>query len=194
MIGHEPGRDDGHDDFPELDALLEETMSGILTKIEMVIEPRERYAELLRRTVGPTQPTAPRTDRLTDSAALTEVCDQIDSLGHFLLEAIRAAGVDPFPGSAFLETARQPLRQLRAGLAGRSVTREQAEQILHQVEQNVTHADTILHGGLDDRLNQLIPGRVRSSGPISRQLPALRTAIARLYDDAHDTSVLAPPK
>jgi hypothetical protein len=194
MIGHNAGRDDGHDDFPELDALIEEAMNGILTKVETVFDPHERFADLVRRTVGPAQPPADRTDRLTDSAALTAVCDQIDSLAHFIVEATRAAGADPFPGSAFLEAARQPLRRLRAELAGRTATREQAEQILGQVEQNVTHADTILGGGLDDRLNQLIPGRVRSSGPISTQLPALKTAIARLYDDAHDTSVLAPSR
>lgn len=192
MIGHDLGRDDGHDDFPELDALIAETMSGILTKIESIVDPGERFADLVRRTIGPAQPAAPRADRLTDSAALTAVCDQIDRLGFFLAEAVRAASADPFPGSAFLEAARQPLRQLRVQLAGRSATREHAEQILRQVEQNITHADAILEGCLDDRLNRLISGRVRSCGPISDQLPALRTAIARLYDNAHDTSSLAP--
>lgn len=43
-------QDGDHDDFPELDPLIEETMSGILTKIETVIDPNERYADLIRRT------------------------------------------------------------------------------------------------------------------------------------------------
>jgi hypothetical protein len=108
------------------------------------------------------------------------------------VEATRAANAQPFPGSAFLDTTRQPLRQLRAELAGRTASRERAEQILRQVTQNITHADTILNGGLDAQLEQLIAGRVRSAGPISTQLSALTTAIARLYDDAHDSNALAP--
>ncbi|MFF5264592.1 hypothetical protein ACFY4C_37190 [Actinomadura viridis] len=191
MIGHNPGRDDGHEDFSQLDALLDETMSSLLTTIETALDPNERFAAFVQRTVGPIEP-APRTSGpLSDSAALTAVCDQIDNLDHFIVEATRAG---PFPGSAFLDAARQPLRQLRAGLAGRAATREQAEQILRQVEQNVTHADTVLHGRLDDHLNQLIPGRVRSSGSISTQILALRTAIARLYDDTRDKRTLTPTR
>jgi len=192
MIGHDPGRDGGHDSFPDLDALIEETMSGILTKIEAAIDPNERYAELVRRAGGPTRPAASRSDDLTDSTALTAVCDQIDGMDHFLREVTRAADADPFPGSTFLEAARQPLRRLRSELAGRTATREQAGQLLRQVEQHITQTDTILHGGLDDQLDQLIPGRIRSSGPIGQQLSALKTAIARLYDDAHDTNSLTP--
>lgn len=193
MIGHDSGRDDGsgHDSFPELDALIEETMSGILTKIEATIDPNERYADLVRRAGGPTRPVASRADDFADSTVLAAVCDQIDSMDHFLRKATRAADADaPFPGSTFLEAARQPLRRLRSELAGRTATREQAEQILRQVEQHITQADTILHRGLDDQLGRLIPGRIRSSGPIGQQLSALKTAIARLYDDAHDTNAL----
>lgn len=53
MIGQNPGRDDGHEDFPELDALLDETMRGILTKLEAAFDPRERLtraAELSNHT------------------------------------------------------------------------------------------------------------------------------------------------
>jgi len=45
----------GHDDFPELDTLLTETMSGILTKVEDAFDPGERLGNLLRRTADPAQ-------------------------------------------------------------------------------------------------------------------------------------------
>jgi hypothetical protein len=42
-----------------LDALLDETMSGILTKVEAAFDPHERLAHLVGRTAGPTEPVAP---------------------------------------------------------------------------------------------------------------------------------------
>ncbi|GLZ15824.1 hypothetical protein Acsp04_60590 [Actinomadura sp. NBRC 104425] len=195
MIGQAPGRDDGHDDFTRLDALLQETMGGILAKLEAAFDPRERFARL---AAGPARPAGeqarPRTGPSASSAALTAVCDQIDDLDHCLVQASRSAAEDPFPGAAFLDAARRPLRRLRAELAGRSATREQAEQILGLVQQHITHADTILKGALDRVLDQRIPGHVRSAGTLSTQLRALHTAIARLYDDAHDRSTLAPSR
>jgi hypothetical protein len=193
MIGQNPGRDGGHDDFAQLDALLEETMSGILTKLEAAFDPRERLTRLhARATTSPSESDRPRSEPRTDSGALTAVCDQIDTLDHCLAQAIGNASTDPFPGAAFLEAARPPLRQLRSELAGRSATREQAERLLSQVQQHITHADTILNSGLDGLLNERIPGPVRSAGPLTEQLRALKTAIARLYDDTHDSSILAP--
>lgn len=44
------------DEFPELDALLSETMSAVLTKIEAVTDPAGRYADLIERHGNPDAP------------------------------------------------------------------------------------------------------------------------------------------
>lgn len=77
---------------------------------------------------------------LVGNQRLQEVCDQIDTLDACLDALIRAARSAPLAGGAFVEAARPVLMQLRLGLAGRTLPREQAERILDLVRHNLEQA------------------------------------------------------
>lgn len=135
---------------------------------------------------------------LVGNQRLQEVCDQIDTLDACLDALIRAARSAPLAGGAFVEAARPVLMQLRLGLAGRTLPREQAERILDLVRHNLEQADRILRDQQASSLDQAIRGKLGSQaefgGPVAGQLRLLGEMIARLYDDAGYAASLVPSR
>lgn len=104
----------------------------------------------------------------------------------------------PLAGGAFVEAARPVLLQLRLGLAGRTLPREQADRILDLVRHHLEQADRILRDQQASSLDQAIRGKLGShaefGGPVSGQLHLLGEMIARLYDDAGYAASLVPSR
>ena len=108
MTGHQPANP-GYDDA-ELGRVVNTAMSGILAKLEAAFDPAAGLADIHAR-------------RTADSSRLAAVCDQVDLLGAWLADVVRAGQRSPFAGSSYLDLARDNLVQLRAGLASRTMAR-----------------------------------------------------------------------
>lgn len=208
MTGHDP-EDAGRPDYDdaELDELLATAVDGMLAKLEAGFDRQAGLADVYARLEGTGQPQpappAPVTRNrepgpLADNQRLQEVCDQIDTLDACLSALIRAARNAPLAGGAFIEAARPVLMQLRLGLAGRTLPREQAERILDLVWHHLEQADRILRDQQASSLDQAIRGKLGShaefGGPVARQVQRLAEMIARLYDDADYTASLVPSR
>ncbi len=208
MTGHDP-QDAGRPDYDdaELDELLATATDGMLAKLEAGFDRQaglaDIYARLERAGQPQPAPPAPVTRRrepgpIADNQRLQEVCDRIDTLDACLDALIRAAQSAPLAGGAFVEAARPVLMQLRLGLAGRTLPREQAERILDLVRHNLEQADRILRDQQASSLDQAIRGKLGSpaefGGPVAGQLRLLGEMIARLYDDAGYAASLVPSR
>jgi hypothetical protein len=194
-------------DAAALDELLDRAMGGILTKLEAGFDPQAGLANIYARSgagAHASQPGTP-TDLAAEpaqtaadmSARLQEICDHIDMLDAWLVAVTRSAQAAPFGGAAFLEMARPSLRQLRMGLANRTLARNEAERLVDEVQHHLDQADRILRSQhastLDDTMRERSsPATSGSSFP--SQMQVLREMITRLYADAgRDLSLVPAP-
>lgn len=195
-------------DIAALDRLVDSAMSGILTKLEAGFDPEAGLADIYDRSgagpqvcqpATPAEPASAQAQTAADaSARLQETCDQIDLLDAWLAAVIRSAQADPFGGAAFLEMTRPSLRQLRMGLANRTLARSEAERLADDVQHHLDQADQILRSGhaatLDDTMRERSGTSAGSGGSFAGQMQALREMISRLFADAgRDLSLVPAP-
>lgn len=176
-------RDDGDD--AALDALLAETWEDGVTAIASVLDVDGGKAAL---TAAPGRAEPPGT---AGEAGVRELADT-------LLAIVTAEiGTDTGPAhsaiSANLHACRQFLIQLRAGLAGRTLTKTAALDLTASLAHSLDEADrTVQHlprGPGGQRSNEIyaVLGLI---GEVQGLLPPLERGIKRLFDDASDP---APP-
>jgi hypothetical protein len=184
-------------DSAALDELIDSAMNGILTKLEAGFDPSAGLANIYARcglTTGPDP--APEIAEASFSARLQEVCDQIDMLDAWLAAVIGSARTVPFGGSAFVEMARPSLRQLRMGLANRTLARSEAEHLIDEVQGHLDQADRILRSqhasSLDQAVRERSTGTAGPDGTLGGQIRVLQEMITRLYADIGQDPSLVP--
>ena len=207
MTGYQPEDADRPDYDPaDLDELLATAMGGMLAKLEAGFDPDAGLADIHARLAAADSPrrdpapVIPRREPVpaTSSHRLQEVCDQIDTLDACLSALIRSAHDDPFAGGAFVEAARPVLMQLRLGLAGRTLARDDAARILGHVRDSLDETDQILQAQDGSSLDEVIRARLGSQaefgGSLIEQMLVLAEMIMRLYEDAGYAASLEPAR
>jgi hypothetical protein len=179
-------------DDAELDALLAETWEGGAAALAKVLDIEAGKAALLaararQETAGPSA---------GQDAALATVREEIDTLlAEVTAELNSGTGPAHAALAAYLLASRTFLIQLRTGLIGRSLTKDQAGRLVGSIEHALDEADRDLRslpaaaGGPDvpeaGQLRDLVSG-------IRRRLPALASKIDRLFNEADDTVPRVP--
>lgn len=187
----------------QIDAILNRAMTGILTSLDSGFDPDAGLADIYARSRAATSPasalpeqpaSARQAERPEDQPAqaaatqLAAVCQHIDALGDCLAFIITSAQAQPFPGIAYLEMARPVLAQLRRGLANRVLARNDAEQLVDNVQSIVGQADSIVRRQDGRTLAQAIHATAGElaefGGPLDDQLRSLHQKVIRLYADS----------
>jgi len=189
------------DDFDELDKLILETRASVIAKLDAATDFDAVLADIYGK--------ADRVEALgtfTDSAdgrgpdeergGVDAVCDHIDMLNAVLEVAATHEVSSPVMGTLYLSTARRSLVQLRRGLHGRRLNKNDALRLIGNVGHNLREADTVLrteHGlSLDEALHDRIGELMEVGGDIVSQIQILRMKIVQLFDDATDPAVFTP--
>ena len=191
----------GYDE--QIDAILNRAMTGILTSLDSGFDPDAGLADIYARSRAATSPASARPEQpvparqaerpedqpaQTAATQLAAVCQHIDALDDCLAFIIRSAQAQPFPGIGYLEMARPVLAQLRRGLANRVLARNDAEQLVDNVQSIVGQADTIVRRQDGRTLAQAIHAAAGElaefGGPLDDQLQSLHEKVMRLYADS----------
>jgi hypothetical protein len=174
-------------------------MSGILAKLEAAFDPGAGLADIYARSTarhfagsppypGPSAPPAtPAPGR--GSSRLAAVCDQIDTLTAWLSGLLQSGQQDPFSGSSYLDLASDNLVQLRAGLASRTMTRHEAEQLTSDIQSQLSQADRLLRSQHGTTLDDMASGHDRRSESLTGQARVIREMVARLFEPGHDLAL-----
>jgi hypothetical protein len=132
----------------------------------------------------------------SDSSAVSFVRSRLDILYEILTAAANPSSGGPFMGGIYLNTARRHIWQLREGLAGQRLQKDEALRLVGLIEHNLREAEKLhrRQSGLpldEDTLSQ-IGDLVELGNEITGQGTELRQLIIRLFDDAQDTTRLVP--
>jgi hypothetical protein len=189
--------DEANYESAALDELIDSAMNGILAKLEAGFDPNAGLANIYARCGVTTRPApAPEVAEPSFSARLQEVCDQIDLLDAWFAAVIDSARTAPFGGSAFVEMARPSLRQLRMGLANRTLARSDAEHLIGEVQGHLDQADHILRSqhasSLDEVMRERSSAVAGSGGTVGGQIRVLQEMITRLFADIGQDPALVP--
>lgn len=142
-----------------------------------------------------TDPTAPEQD--DDRGQVQVVCDHIAMLETTLAQASKPGGASMEAGF-YLAAARRFLFELRSGLAGRSLTAEDAFRLLTTVRHDLQEADRTLRA--EQRLPLAVPilarlGELRElTRELTGQMEALTDQVMRLFGRSKDPAVIPVPQ
>lgn len=132
-----------------------------------------------------------------ESGRIQAVCDRIAMLETTLAQAARPGGPSMEAGF-YLSAARRYLFELRSGLAGRSLTAEDAFRLLNTVRHDLQQADSTLRG--EQRLPLARPvltglGELRElARELTAQMDELTDQVMRLFGRSKDPAVVPAPQ
>jgi len=180
------------DDDAALDALLAESWEDGAAALAKVLDLEAGKAALIaaRDRQETPDPVAGQ------GSALGGVREEIDALLADVTAEINLGASQAHSAvTAYLLASRHLLIQLRTGLTGRSLTKDEARQLVGGIEHALDEADRDLRhlpsaadgpGTLEARHLKELASSIR------QRLPALSSKIDRLFDDADDTVPYVP--
>jgi hypothetical protein len=136
-------------------------------------------------------------DHDDDSGQVQVVCDRIAMLETTLTQAARPDGPSMQAGF-YLTAAQRFLFELRSGLAGRSLSAQDAFRLLSTVSHDLQEADRTLRG--EQRLPLASPvltrlGEMRElTTELAGQMDALTEEVMRLFGHSKDPAVVTVPQ
>jgi hypothetical protein len=141
-----------------------------------------------------TSEAAPAED--DENGQVQTVCDRIAMLEATLAQAARLGGPSMQAG-IYLAAARRYLFELRSGLAGRSLTGEDAFRLLSTIRHDLEEADSTLGG--EQRLPLARPVLIRLgelqelTRELTGQLGVLTEQVMRLFGHSEDPALVPVP-
>jgi hypothetical protein len=136
-------------------------------------------------------------DQDDDGGQVQVVCDRIAMLETTLAQAGRLGGPSMQAGF-YLTAAQRFLFELRSGLAGRSLTAEDAFRLLSTVSHDLQEADMTLRGEQRLPLASSVLARLGELRELTTeligQMDALTEQVMRLFGHSKDPAVIPAPQ
>lgn len=175
----------------ELDQMIQAARTDIASALDAVLDREADLARIYAR-YGQQPPARPPAHK--PGSQVAAVCDRIAIL-ESAIAAATGSRRSAMLGALYLAATRRILFELRTGLAGRRLAKEEAQRLLGGAEHNLRQAAHTLDAqqrATTKKASRDWIAELRDlTSHLSAQLPTVRADVMRIFDQSDD-NVLVP--